>query len=243
MTNEKEPKELRQNWVDLATAVGRGVANLAPIVGPFFAELIGVTIPKQRLDRVAKFVFELERRLETVEKELFEEQLRNEEFTDLLEEGFRQASHSLSDERRSYIASLIINGMNSEQIDIAESKHVLRILGEINDVEIIWLKYHEVVLTGEREAFQEKHKETLMEVYAHSQSTPGELDKEALQKSYKEHLTQLGLLTPWFRMDTETRTPKFDRVTGATEVENYVIKDLGRLLLKEIGLREDETVP
>ena len=241
MTNDREPKELQQNWVDLSVASGKGVANLIPFVGPFLAEIIGYTIPNQRMDRVAKFATELQARLDSFQENLLQSLLSNEEFTILLEEGIRQAASAVSDERRDYIASLLINGLNSEQLEFAESKHVLRMLGEINDVEVVWLKYHEVALTDEREAFLEKHKETLMEVYAHLQSTPEELDKEALQKSYKEHLTQLGLLTPWFRMDMETRTPKFDGITGSMEIQSYLITGLGRLLLKEIGLREDET--
>ena len=245
MTSEKDSRELRQNWVDLTAAVGRGAASLVPFVGPFFAEVIGVTIPKQRLDRVVQFVTELERRLESAEREVFEQQLSSDEFTDLLEEGFRQASHSLSDERRSYIASLIINGMNSEQIDIAESKHLLRILGEINDIEVVWLRAHSgahtLATTMGGDTFQEKHKEILSHVFARSRSTQREIDKEALQKSYKEHLAQLGLLTPLYKKDIQNQTPDFDSFTGAMEVRHYDLSRLGMMLLREIGLGEDES--
>ena len=241
MTSERDSKELQKNWADLTAAVGRGVASLVPIVGPFFAEVIGVTIPNQRLDKVVKFVTELERRLESAKREIFEQQLLlNDEFANLLEEGFRQASHSLSDERRSYIASLTINGMNSKQIDIAESRHLLRILGEINDIEVVWLKFHTVATMMGDEAFREKHRGILSPAFAHSGSTPREIDKAALQKSYIEHLAQLGLLTPWYRTDMQTNTPEFDRSTGAMEVQRYDISSLGTMLLREIGLGEDE---
>ena len=242
MTSERDSKELQQNWVDFSAAAGRGAANLVPFVGPFFAEVIGVTIPKQRLDRVVKFVVELEQRLESAEREIFEQQLRNDEFSDLLEEGFRQASRSLSDDRRGYISSLIINGMNSEQIDIAESKHLLRILGEINDVEVVWLRFHKVATIMGDETFREKHKEILSHVFAHLGSTQREIDKAALQKSYIEHLAQLGLLRPWYRTDIQTRTPEFDRSTGAMEVQRYDLSSLGAMLLREIGLGEDESI-
>ena len=247
MTSEKDSRELRQNWVDLTAAAGRGAASLVPLIGPFFAEVIGVTIPKQRLDRVVQFVTELERRLESAERKVLEQQLSSDEFTDLLEEGFRQATHSLSDERRSYIASLIINGMNSEQIDIAESKHMLRILGEINDIEVVWLRAHTVWLRVHTVAtimsddtFREKHKE-ILSVFAHLGSTQREIDKVALQKSYKEHLAQLGLLTPRYRTNMQTQTPEFDSFTGAMEVQGYHLSSLGTMLLREIGLGEDES--
>ena len=241
MTSEKDSRELRQNWVDLTAAAGRGAASLVPLIGPFFAEVIGVTIPKQRLDRVVQFVTELERRLESAERKVLEQQLSSDEFTDLLEEGFRQATHSLSDERRSYIASLIINGMNSEQIDIAESKHMLRILGEINDIEVVWLRVHTVATIMSDDTFREKHKEILSDVFAHLGSTQREIDKEALQKSYKEHLAQLGLLTPRYRTNMQTQTPEFDSFTGAMEVQSYALSSLGTMLLREIGLGEDES--
>ena len=242
MTSEKDSRELRQNWVDLTAAAGRGAAGLVPLIGPFFAEVIGVTIPKQRLDRVVQFVTELDRRLESAERKVLEQQLSSNEFSDLLEEGFRQATHSLSDERRSYIASLIINGMNSEQIDIAESKHMLRILGEINDIEVVWLRAHTVWLRAHTVAttFREKHKE-ILSVFAHFGSTQREIDKVALQKSYKEHLAQLGLLTPRYRTNMQTQTPEFDSFTGAMEVQGYYLSSLGTMLLREIGLGEDES--
>ena len=241
MTREKDSREPQRNWVDLTVAAGRGAASLVPIIGPFFAEVIGVTIPRQRLDRVVKFITELEQRLESAEREIFEQQLSNDEFTDLLEEGFRQASRSLSDERRSYIASLIINGMNSEQIDIAESKHLLRILGEINDIEVVWLRFHTVATIMGDDGYREKHREVLSPLFAHSGSNQRDIDKAALQKSYIEHLAQLGLLTPWYRTDMQTNTPEFDRSTGAMEVQRYDMSSLGTMLLREIGLGEDES--
>ena len=244
MTSEKDSRELRQNWVDLTAAAGRGAASLVPLIGPFFAEVIGVTIPKQRLDRVVQFVTELERRLESAERKVFEQQLSSDEFTDLLEEGFRQATHSLSDERRSYITSLIINGMNSEQIDIAESKYLMRILGEINDIEVVWLwahaRAHTIATIMGDDTFREKHKE-ILSVFAHFGSTQREIDKEALQKSYKEHLAQLGLLTPRYRTNMQTQTPEFDSFTGAMKVQGYDLSSLGTMLLREIGLGEDES--
>ena len=240
MADNEKPKDLRQNLTDLAVAAGRGVANLVPVVGPFLAEVIGSTIPNQRMDRVAKFATELEGRLNSFERDLIETQMSNEEFAVLLEEGLRQAAGSTSDERRSYIASLIINGLTSEQIEYTESKHLLRILGEVNDVEVIWLRAYKVRTFGGDSTFREMHKEILAPLVATMGSTPGELDKSALQNSYKEHLAQLGLLRPMYRTDMQTRTPEFNRSTGAMEIQGYQLTGLGRLLLKEIGLGEDE---
>ena len=116
MNSDSEHEDLKSRLVDYSVAATRGVANLVPIVGPVLAEVLGVVIPQQRIDRIAKFAEELERRLSSVEMNILKAQLNNGEFTDLIEEGFRQAARSLSDERRQYIASLITSSLSSENI-------------------------------------------------------------------------------------------------------------------------------
>ena len=125
MNSDSGHEDLKLRLVDYSVAVTRGVSNLVPIVGPVLAEVIGVVIPQQRIDRIARFAEELERRLSSVEKNMLESQLNNGEFTDLIEEGFQQAARSLSDERRQYIASLITNSLSSENISYAESKALI----------------------------------------------------------------------------------------------------------------------
>ena len=140
MNPSDEPKELKPNKVDYGVAVMRGTVDLIPYLGPTIAEFIGTIIPNQRIDRIAKFAAELDRKLERLEKTLSDAPFNDEEFADRFEEACRQAAHSLSDERRSYIATLIANGLSSEEIAFAESKHLLRILDEISDVEVVWLR-------------------------------------------------------------------------------------------------------
>ena len=236
MNCDSKHEDLKSRLADYSVAATRGAANLIPIVGPVLAEVLGVVIPQQRIDRIAKFAAELERRLSSVEKNMLESQLNNGEFTDLIEEGFRQAARSLSNERRQYIASLIINSLSSENISYAESRHLLRILDEVNDIEIIWLHfYREAAMGGDKE-FWETHKNVLEPVYATLGSSQETLDKHTLQESYKEHLFQLRLFERRYRMDHNTKEPAFDEWTGTQEVEGYEITSLGRLLLKEIGL-------
>ena len=164
---------------------------------------------------------------------MLKSQLNNGEFTELIEEGFRQAARSLSDERRHYIASLITNSLSSESISYAESRHLLRILNEVNDIEIIWLRFY--TMGGDKE-FWETHRNVLEPVPETFGSPQETLDKHTLQESYKEHLFQLKLFERRYRMDHNTKEPAFDEWTGTQEVEGYEITSLGRLLLKEIGL-------
>ena len=240
MNREPSTDILKSKLFDYSVAAARGAANIVPIVGPIIAEIIAVRIPSQRVDRIAKFAEELERRLSNLENGWSETQLENEEVIDLIEEGLRQATHSLSDERREYIALLIVNGLSSDQMTYTESRHLLRLLDEINDIEIIWLRFYHLAETSGGQDFRNTHEEILTHIMATVGSTQDIVDKETLQKSYSEHLAQLGLLERRYRTDLQTKMPAFDSWTGAMEVSSYETNGLGRMLLKEIGLGEKE---
>ena len=63
MNSESGSEALNSRSVDHLTALVRGAVGTVPMFGPLLAEVITVTIPNQRIDRVAKFSEELERRL------------------------------------------------------------------------------------------------------------------------------------------------------------------------------------
>ena len=240
MNSESGPESLASRSVDHLTALVRGAVGAVPMFGPLLAEVITVTIPNQRIDRVVKFSEELERRLREVEECLLESKLKEDDFTDLVEEGVRQAARSLSDERRTYIANIIANGLASDDVDSSESKHLLRILGEINDVEVVWLRFYREPYIGGDETFRETHEEVLKPVVATIGASQEILTKATLQKSYKEHLVQLGLLERRHRIDSRTGLPEFDRASGSMKESGYRLTRLGRLLLDEIGLGEED---
>ena len=231
---------LNSRALDYVLSAAKAALGPIPIVGPLLNELVGVVVPHQRVDRIARFVVELERRIEQLESpEQIREQLENETFTDLLEEGFRQAAHSLSDERRRYIASLIGSSLSAAGIQYAESKHLLRILNEVNDIEVVWLRYYREPTMGGDEDFRDRHTEVLRPAIATLGSAQEELDKSTLQDSYKEHLSRLSLLKPRYKLDPKTNQPTFDRIRGQQKIHGYQLTPLGRLLLREIGLADD----
>ncbi len=237
---EESSNELSNKPIDYVTSAIKGTLGAVPFAGSLLAELAGTVIPNQRLDRIAKFVIILESKLSNLEQEFIRSQLTNENFSDLLEEGARQVARSLSDERREYIASLIANSLSKEDIEYIESKHLLRILGELNDIEVIWLRFYlEPTISGDDE-FRSKHENVLTPIMAAMSDPPSVIDKEALQDSYKEHLSQLALLQPQYETDSKTRLPEFDRFTGRLKIRGYDITTLGRLLLRQIGLSNPE---
>lgn len=240
MKSDKGNSALSPGTADYVAAAAKSAVGAVPFVGSLLVEIAGTIIPYQRIDRIAKFAACLESRLNALETLYVKEQLENEAFTDLLEEGLRQAGRSLSNERREYIASLISQSLNTEDIDYQESKHLLQILGELNDIEIIWLRYFVGSAIGGDHDFQETHKPVLTSVVPTLASPPNEVDKAALQESYKDHLARLGLLTKQYVIDLHTKKPEFDEFNRTYKMGGYELTELGRLLLKQIGLASDE---
>lgn len=231
--NDKSHELSKNSTGDYVAATLKSALGMIPFAGPFLSELAGSIIPNQKVDRIVKFAEQLELRLKSLEKrELLINAIQDEIFTDLVEEGMVQASKSLSDERREYLASLISNSISSNDIEYHESKHLMRILGELSDVEVIWLRHFisEGYSYGTDMVFREKHQNILEQAVNASQE--GRQELSALVGSYKEHLTSLGLLE-------KKMSIKESRNGSEISTEGYTITMLGRILLKEIGLIPD----
>jgi hypothetical protein len=236
MTKDKAEGSLSVGKSDYVASAAKSVLGAVPFVGSLLSELAGTVIPNQRIERIAAFAVDFEKRISKLEQAHVQAQMSNENFTDLMEDGLRLVARSPSDERRKYIANLIANSLTPEHISFVESKHILRILGEINDVEMVWLRFYLHPTMGGDDEFRGKHEEILKPVGAYLGSPQADLDKNTLNNSYKEHLAQLGLLEARFQMDLGTHTPVLDRRTGSPKVQGYEITSLGRLLLREVGL-------
>src|SRR5204862_134904 len=97
---EKINPELEIKSVDIAVSAMNSAVGALPIIGSFMIELVGITIPNQRFDRLIKFSTQLEAKLGKLDNSILKLALHNENFTDLMEESLKQAIRSLSDERR-----------------------------------------------------------------------------------------------------------------------------------------------
>lgn len=221
--------------VDYLASGARAALSAIPFAGSLLAEVAGSIIPNQRVDRIADFAAKLEERIADLEEVQVRNELHDEEFTDLLEESLRQASRAVSEDRRKYLASLVASSLTSEDVKHSEAKHLMRILGELNDVEILWLRYYLVPTIGGDEEFRELHKEVFEPVAATTSSSPEELDDHALQQSYRDHLVRLGLVTEYLRKGKDG-LPEFDKMTGQPRVSRWQVSQLGRLLLRSIGM-------
>jgi len=225
-----------KNKADLLVSTAKSIIGIVPFAGPLLSELVETLIPNQRIDRLSKYVNELDKKLSRFETSYLKKKIQDEECSDLFEEGFRQAARSLTDDRRGYIASIIQNSLDEDHISYAESKHLIQILQELNDIEIIWLRFYLHPTIGGDKEFREKHKDILETVHATFEASQDVLDKYAFQRSYKEHLERLGLIQAHYNLDRETGLPEFDRSSGKQKALYYNTSSLGRLLLKYIGL-------
>ena len=227
---------LENNSTDLFVTAAKSILGSLPIGGSILAELIGTIVPNQRIDRLAKYVKELEAKFANIPEARVAGCLKNDEFVGLVEEGFIQAARATSDERRKYIASVVANSITEEAIEFQESRQILRILSELNDIEIIWLRFYLVPgLNGDTE-FRECHRALLEPVYAYTRGDEINLTKAALQDSYKDHLERLELIAYRMKIDSATGIPEFDGSTSKPKRSSPRITVLGRLLLKHIGL-------
>ena len=239
MTADNIPKPIQTNTVDYVTAGAKAILSSIPFAGSLLAEIAGSIIPKQRVDRIADFAARLETRIEHLEKSGVTAVLNDEEFTELTEEALRQASRSTNAVRREYLASLLSGSLSSDSISFAETKHLMRILGELTDVEVIWLRFHAVPTIGGDEDFRNLHGDILRPRAAHLGSSMEEVDAEALQESYRDHLIRLGLVSAHISKGRDG-TPEFDRFTGNFKVSFHQTSPLGNLLLRQIGLKPKE---
>ena len=142
MIDPESPNSLANRAPDYVVTAAKAALGAVPFAGSLFAELAASIIPNQRIERIVDFAKELESRLSEVDRRFIRTQLTNENFTDLMEESLRQVARSVTKERCVRIAALIENSLKPEDVSYIESKQLLRILGEVNDVELIRLGWH-----------------------------------------------------------------------------------------------------
>lgn len=227
---------LKNNKSDWAAMVSRAGLSAVPIAGSFLAELVGALIPNQRIDRIAKFANELNDRLEAMPEEVVDRLRNDEEFIGLIEESFIRASRVNSDERRRYIVNIVQNGISDEDAGINNAKYLLGLLSELNDNEVIWLRYFHEVTMKEKANFQALHENVLTRVRVVIGSSEEVRRQGAVQESYKEHLERLGLIKHNIRMNRDRTGPEYDKSTGRPSVSFSQTTTLGDMLLDNIGL-------
>ena len=227
------------NYMDKLTSLSKGLVGAIPSAGSILAEIIENIIPNQRIDRIAEFLKILGKKLEGLDKNLNElnEKMQNESYVNLFEEGVWQSARSSSAERKEYIASILVNGLEDENLDEIQKSIFLNILSQLNDVEIIIL-YSYTYKADEDDVFHEKHQDILRGPLVFMGSDRETIDKGTIYKTYREKLVNLNLLTKKFPNIKKGEIPEFDKETGMLKSNGYELTSFGRLFLKYIDLED-----
>lgn len=199
MTVSELPPELLPARVDRVAAALRAAAGLVPYGSGLLAELVNSFIPNQRIDRLTKFVVVLDARLRELDADLVGHRGRTEEFADLLEDGLTQATRALSDDRLSYLASALKNGIGDDRLRHLEKKRLLNLLAGVNDVEVIILESHRGIYVASS-PFRQLHRDALLGPGWDAPRTGIEYGRRVtLHNSHLDNLRRLNLLEQQFR--------------------------------------------
>lgn len=232
---KKRMPSLKYQKSDFLAQLAKSGLGAIPLAGSLLSEVASSLIPNQRIDRIVKFAEKLEEKLTKLDESYIRTQLTNENFVDVLEEGIIQAAKSLSEERREYISAIIANGLSNKEVKFNETRHFLKLLGEINDVEVILLRFYLVPTIGGDKKFRKKHETIIMGKPVTIGSPQIEKDKETIKLTYKEHLASINLLQREYESDIDTGERVIDNFTHAPKIKGYSITPMGKLLLKQMG--------
>ena len=122
----------------------------------------------------------------------------------------------------SILPLIVANGLNKEQVQISQSIYLLNLLSELNDEEIIWLRFYLYPTLGGDEEFRSKHQSTLTLARNYIGASEEQMDKSAIQESYKEYLERLGLIKTKFNIDRNTNMPIYDKSSGKPKGSRYI---------------------
>ena len=197
--------QLESNHRDRLVSVAKSVAGTIPYIGALVAELLDNIVPNLRFERIVVFLQALDLKVSQIDEKLecFKESLLSEEGIDLLEEGMLQASRSISRERKERLASILDKSLSRENLKYEESRKILNIFRELTDPEIIWLIYYSLEPTLGKSLHSdwvEQHPDVLNPISKtitglNEQLESEQLERAALQDSYKNTLLRLGLIT------------------------------------------------
>lgn len=179
-------------------ATFRGLIGQVPGVGPLAVELLNVTIPNQRLERIEKLLNILSEKTFNISEEELQSQFNSIDFIDIFEDVLRQSTKAITDIRLEYLASVLKNGIDSQKFDHLQKKRLLEILERINDVEIILLRSYS--LRDDTSKYQDfinkySHIFNVKEDQEHNESPEiHDKDKQIFIRHYEDNLISLGLV-------------------------------------------------
>jgi len=216
----------------------RGLIGQIPFVGSLTVELLNVTIPNQRQERIEKLLNILSQKTFNISEEELRSKFNSTDFIDIFEDVLRQSIRATSDTRLEYLASVLKNGIDSKKFDHLQNKRLLEILEKINDIEVILLRSYSLRDdTSEYQDFMNKYSDILdvKEDQENNESPEThDKDKQIFIRHYEDNLISLGLV------GVNQNNERFPTTTIPDLTTGLLPTRLGINLLKLIGLEQLE---
>jgi hypothetical protein len=221
--------EIENNKTDITVTGLKGLASIIPGIGGIVSELIGQTIPGQRIDRIAEFIKMLNERISRIE---IQQESINTFFIDIFEDSALQALRALTTQRNEYLANFVTQAIGIETTQYEVKKKLIFILSELSDLDIEILKsfnsfehirmkqkfYCEPLAYGPYERLSDQEK--------------NDYDAKAIAwHIHVSSLEKLGLLSAEY----ETSQIRLNSKITQPPVSGYKITTLGKLLLRSIS--------
>ncbi|WP_417321245.1 hypothetical protein [Emcibacter sp.] len=233
MPEESQHPPLGDTSASTALRIGVGLTGAVPLVGAVLQTALTETIRNVRLDRVEDYLRYLQAQIDELMLKLA---LEKPEGLDLFEEGLWQSTRALSDDRKKYIAELVVKGLQETGLEQQETRHFMRILEQLDDRQIILLaEYHPAnsptVGNEQGTRFHEANRNVVQPGHAVDDILDHTSQEEAqrgakLNEIMRRHLSSLGLL-------------ELDQVFGSIEMQpssqRYLISEAGKDFLRCIG--------
>ncbi len=195
--------------------------------GSLVVELLNVTIPDRRLERIEKLLMILASRELDMDSEEIKQKFYSPEFAGIFEDVIHQTVRAISDERLEYLASVVEYGLRQEEIDHSQIKRLLEILQEINDTEVVLLQAYQES-NRRNQDFRQKHSK----LFDTSDLSEEKLfEHKTMLKNYNFHLINLGLI------GKDRFFGSFSTFDRDLPDSNLLITNLGLMLLEKIGIK------
>jgi hypothetical protein len=223
-----------QTLADAVATFGGALLQLIPVVGPLLAEILKVTIPNQRLDRVVDFLRILQQEMDVAKLSL--EQVRKGHEI-LIEDGILIALRTNSRAHYRRASKVIVEGLTTNVDGLAEERFLLSLLGELTDAEIVWLGSTISRDVQEQHAYHEAHRMELSKSSTHIASSVGAKESSAVVDGYHSHLERLGLIRPIYNMEGKRQGFVGDGSYRDVNLKakKYKATHLGELLFRKIA--------
>jgi hypothetical protein len=215
----------------ISGALAKGVISQIPIVGPLTVELLNVTIPNQRQERIEKLLNLLSSKVFDISPEELEQRYQSTDFIDLYEDVFHQSLRATTQERIEYLASILSYGVKNPDFDLSQTKRVLDTFAKVNDVEVIILQscsLNELMsphqLSESLVSFEEKYSA----IFKNADKRQNEMISH-----YVDNLINIGLIGPY----QEGSSRNFlNLINSQVGLRNLFPTHLGYMLLDLIGI-------